>query len=265
MGFLMLSCGSDRKGRGAHSGCKEGQEDCGRKGKKGKQERRAGKNRKGQNEKIQVQSRVSRAGQNKDLLNKDLLVERPFDSDAEASGAAAESEDTGSKVEAEVAQANESDESSGATEVEAEEGDDEAGAEEEVAGVDEEVSGEPPVSDVPVDVLKMMNEEAMMEEEVFSITHFGKEEDVFLVQYQSYEIVLDAPGACVQLMGKQFQDVRIEDNTDVFPVICGVDSVCEPGNYHLINNSIPLIWDDYDMEPSEYNSSSDCQKLPLSE
>ena len=114
-----------------------------------------------------------------------------------------------------------------------------------------------PLSEAVADEAAGMGEEVIMET-IFSITHAGEEGDEFLVYYKSGKITLDTPGQCVQLKGKQFQDVKIADGTVWFPVICGKRGFkCEPGNYDLIN--------DYSMKPSRYNNSDDCEALPLSE
>ena len=241
---LTLSCAdSDERKNSHHRNNKDGVH------KKGKAFDRKGKKASHREKKIRTQPVLSNKEAVEDLVEEDLekgdlLVEQPFDSDEEVMEPAGSE---GLPV---------SDEP-GEVKVVAEEGSEEFTAPEEIP----EVSL---VSDVPDDVAKMMNEEAIIGEEVFSITHVGEEGDVFLLKYLSHEIVLDTPGACVQLMGKQFQEIRIEDGTDLFPVICGTESICEPGNYSLTNDSIPLIWDDYLLEPSEYNNS-DCQKLPLSD
>lgn len=259
IGFLMLSCHSDRRERGDRSDCnKEGTADCGRKGKAGKKGKRTGKNKGVRSEKIQVRSKAFR---NENVSDEDLVVERPFDSDEEVEA------DDSAASEGPEKPVNEEAGAVGAAVPG--EGSDESGEVKEVAEKDDEGGAESAAlnepGDVPVDVAAAMDEESIVDEEVFSITHAGEEDDEFLVRYQDQEIILDTPGTCVQLMGQNFNDLRVEDSTDLFPVICGTESICEPGNYNLINDSIPLIWDDYGMEPSEYNNSDDCQKLPLSE
>ena len=279
---LMLSCGSDRRERGTRSSCnKEGKASCNQI-KPDKKKRKAREHKRVQTAKIQVQSQSSRSKQDKDLLEEELLVETSFDDSETEAADAGKSEELpesvgDESVGDEVAAAGE-DSDEGGSEAEAlgvgEEGTEagsgaevlgvgeegtEAGSEAEALGVGEE--GTEAGSGAEEDEAAEMEKRVIMET-VFSITHAGEEGDEFLVKHQHGEITLDTPGQCVQLLGKQFQGLKIEDGTGWLPVLCGIEgSVCEPGNYDLINDSIPLIWDDYGMEPTEYNDSGDCQKL----
>lgn len=254
MSSLMLSCAdSDREDCPHHRDKKERDKKDKASGRKGVHHR---------NEKVQTQPAPSNEEINEDpvkedLEKEDLLVERPLDSDNEKEeGAVVADEEEAAKAESEELPALEEDVAKSEEEF--------IGSEEEPDISSDKDSGEEVESSEPEEV--EWEGAFISEGEIFSITHVGKEGDRFVMKYKSQELVLDEPLACVLLTGVHFNELRIEDGTDFLPVICGANSTCEPGNYNLVNDSWPgNVWDDYDMEPSEYNDDFDCQEFPLLE
>ena len=256
MSSLMLSCAdSDREDRPHHRDKQE------RMQKKDKT-LREGKKANQQDKKIRTQpvsytKKVDEDPEKEDLEKAELLVEKPLDSESdqeEEMVVVEEGEDVDVDPVAEGADAELVAEGEGA----------------DADPVVEAKAEEEEKEDVDVDLLaggEGADEAAEgTGEDIFSITHAGKEGDRFVMRYKSQELVLNEPLACVLLTGVHFNELRIEDGTDFMPVICGADSACEPGNYSLVNNSwVWNVWDDYDMELSEYNDDFDCQEFPVLE
>ncbi len=254
MSSLMLSCGDSNREDRSRPEDRKGRMYKKNKASDQKDEKDALKGKNVQTQPVPSNKEAGEEPVEEDLaqeeLQEELLVEQPFDSDEDEEVVVS---DTDEVDEESAVSEEESDMSSDKEkETKSSESEEELAEEENGEFLEEKEADEWPEASF-----------ISTEEERFSITHAGEEGDGFVVQYKSQEIILDTPGACVRLRGIHFDDLRIEDGTGFFPVICGTSSICEPGNYNLINDSIPLIWDDYGMEPSEYNDSSNCQELSL--
>ena len=278
---LMLSC-SDGRRKSGDSHRKDGGVRTGdRDDKRDTQHRRRDRVHK---KRIKVDTTLP--GENKEQkenIEKGLVVEKPFSADEEGAEAEdvvdSESGDAATEPVEEIGTVDDTDEP---VEVTAEEA-----VEEEVSGeaVAEEVVEKPsqPVEELgTVDDSDAWNEETVEETEsvdegemtdavgedlsIFTITHAGEEGDEFILKYQSsadLPITLDQPGDCIRLTGNQFSELIIEDGTFIDSIICepNSDHLCQPDNYKLINDSILFLWDNYKMEPSDYNDSAECLSL----
>ena len=143
----------------------------------------------------------------------------------------------------------------------------------EVPVEEEEPVVETPVVEAPVVAEKPVEETPLEEEKVYTITHAAMAGEVFRLEHEDREVVLDKPGACVKVKESEFAELTIQEDEFISMEICDNmdwiigdwDNPCSPGNYNLtLVDTWSLgveLYDRHGLQPAQYNNNSKCLSL----